>query len=326
MIDPLNDSGASLTPAELARGRAGGYDLLGRLLLTGMDGDLLAAVREIPRLAVHLPETVELDLLAADHYHLFGLNLFPHASIFLDESGLLGGELAARAAGRLAAIGYQPDGAAADHAGHALRGLAVLCAAEEGAWRDGLAAAAGRQQTSQQGLLDELAAWLWPLLAALQLQPDPFYAALADLTAELIIHHHAPAASPPVLAAPTLAFLDEPQTGIREIARFLLAPVRSGWFLSREDITGFARMLELPRGFGGREQTLTNLFRTAAHYERVPALARLLEGHEHRWRARYAAFQAQAAPGRLGVENWITRLDATRALLARLQETATPPV
>jgi hypothetical protein len=66
---------------------------------------------------------------------------------------------------------------------------------------------------------------------------------------------------------PPPSLLDEQQTGIRELARYLTTPAVCGIYLSRDTLGNIAQHLQLPRGFGSRQQLLENLFHAAAQYD-----------------------------------------------------------
>ncbi|HFQ92410.1 MAG TPA: hypothetical protein ENK32_00240, partial [Anaerolineae bacterium] len=82
-----------MKPTEIAQARSRSYQLLSRLFLQGVTPEILSMVQAAPELAAALPDPVDFDELAAVHYQLFGMNVFPYESIFLDDSGLLGGRV-----------------------------------------------------------------------------------------------------------------------------------------------------------------------------------------------------------------------------------------
>jgi TorA maturation chaperone TorD/predicted transcriptional regulator len=245
----------------------------------------------VPALAGHLPSPFDADEAAADHQHLFGFNVFAHEAIFRAEDGLLGGLAGEAVVASYRQAGYTPEIAAssADHLGHELGLLAFLCGAEADAWQDGVPAAVRRTRILQRDFLHtHLLPWLPPLALALGRQSNAFYAAVAKLTLALAADHATALGGLPVgWALPALPPRDEAQTGLREIARLLLAPVSSGLYLSRDDIGALAQALQLPRGFGGREQMLVNLLRAAAQYEVLDDLLRRLEQVVEAWRRDY---------------------------------------
>lgn len=318
---------ATLTTTETARARHHTYTLLSRLYLEGLVADLLPYVQALPALAEQLAPDLDLADAAAEaaatHYRLFGLNVFPYESVFLDPAGLLGGTLSNQVARRYEADGYRPGpDVAPDHIGHELGLLAHLCAAEADALEDGQRQLAQHLQQRQQTFLTQhLTRWLPPFLVALGRQENRFYRALARLTWEVAGDHlqEEPAtwSLPP---RPDL--LADEKTGLRQIASTLLAPPLSGFFLDRDQVSRLARDQSLPRGFGDRQQMLLNLLRSAAQYEQFPALLATLQTVITGWQEAYAG-QARAVPTlATAVAVWRDRLEATGRMLDRLVEEA----
>lgn len=274
----------------------------------------------VPELEPYLASPFDADVAAADHHHLFGFNVFPFEAIFRAQDGLLGGAVSEAVAESYRRAGYAPELAAssADHVGYELELMAFLCGAEADAWQDGVQAAVQRAQALQRDFLHaHLLPWLPPLALALRRQGNAFYAAVADLTLALAADHAtALGGLPGAWALPDLPPQDEAQTGLREIAQMLLAPVSSGLYLSRDDLGALAQALRLPRGFGGREQMLVNLLRAAAQYDTLDALIERLEQVIEEWRRHYRTMIDPAiVPYALA---WEARAAATAGFLRQM--------
>jgi TorA maturation chaperone TorD len=273
---------------------AAGLELAGRLFLWGVRPDDLAAIGTIPDLAAHLPEKFGLEFQeesAADHYHLFGMNVFPYASAFLDDSRMLGGPVAEEALGFYLQGGFRPatTSESPDHLGHELAFTAHLL----GEGQDDLLA---------RFLHRHLLAWLLPLVQAVRQQGDGFYTALAELSLSLVVgclEGSAPPGkapfNPPI---PPDSLLDDPETRLKDIAGYLLTPAYAGIFLSRDRITALGRQVSLPRGFGDRAQILSNLFHAGADYGVLEGTFGLLREEVRDWIAAYSAWEGspQLAP------------------------------
>jgi putative dimethyl sulfoxide reductase chaperone len=313
-----------LTPAQLAEARSRTYHLLSLLYLYGLSEDTLLTAEAVPELREALPEPYEPEEAAAAHQHLFGFNIFPFESFFLDSSGLLGGPVsdAVLDAYRQASYEAPPGGESADHIGHELGLLALLSGAEADAHRDGLPAVGARLARQQARFLhDHLLRWLPPLALAINEQGQPFYTALARLTLELALDHGGAGAGEALAAAelpPGPDLLADEQTSLRDIASYLLTPVYSGIYLSRDGIARLARQEQLPRGFGERRQMLLNLFRSAAQYDGLDALLGRFTGLCNRWAAGYARMGPPSAMG----EPWRRRAEETAAWLVQMRRRA----
>lgn len=283
---------------QVARARQYTYALLGRLFLEGLNDGLLSYVRAIPELTSALPASFNVDEVAADHQHLFGFNLFPYESIFLDTTGLLGGTVSEGVWGHYRRAGYDIDAVSTgpDHIGHELTFLAFLSSAEAEALEDNVSVVAEQMQQQQGEFLHiHVLRWLPPLVLATRQQGHAFYAALADLTLAFVHAHYAAIPSAveidfQLATPPTL--LDDDATGLKEIAAYLATAPYSGIYLSRDDIGRLARRQRLPRGFGSRQQMLANLMRAAVQYEVLPSLLADLQAVIGSWLAGYSDLAA----------------------------------
>lgn len=320
-----------MTPAEAALARHHSYALLSRLFLDGLTADLLPTLQHVAELAELLPGSFDGDEAAATHYDLFGLNVFPYEAVFLDSSAQgsavqLGGPIthSVEQCLREASYAMGSGDASHDHIGHELGYLAHLSGAEADAWQDELAKTAWHIRLRQRDFLREhLLRWLPALCQAIRDQSEPFYAALIDLVLELVQDHAlalsgtAAAPSPhngELPQAPPL--LEDEKTGLRQIARFLSVPRLSGIYLSRDAMSALARDLQLPRGFGSRDQILENMFYAAVQYDALDALLGSLDDIASRWDHAYRrAFVPVLQPF---VQPWQARVTATRALLQEL--------
>lgn len=193
---------------------------------------------------------------AADHTDVFAFQAPPYTSFYLDATGLLGGEVAARVGGFWEALGYPIP----DHPDHlaALLGLyASLGDREEeshGARRMMLAQA--RRALWHEHLLP----WVGVLTDVVRSLGFPTWNAWADLLDGVLTEEaeeeegrpsrHLVAAPPP---------LDDPRD-----VQALLTPVRSGFVITRADLVRCARDSGLGVRLTGRLPTLRMLLDQAA--------------------------------------------------------------
>ncbi len=314
-----------MRPDQLALARTNSYRLTGRLFLSGLQDESLPYVQAVPELAPAVPTPFDADEAAAAHQHLFGFHLFPYQSYFLDPSGLLGGSETERVQHHYQRQGFEPEpGHEADHLGQELLFLATLCQQEAQAWQqENAPAVTQRQQAQATFLRDDLLRWLSPCLLAVERQKQPFYRALAGITAA-VLHDHAQSLAVAEEGGRTLPPFPEPPAGsgttLRQIADYLLTPALSGFYLGREDVIRLGRGLNVPRGFGSGRLMLTNLLRAAGQYEQVDALFAALQVQVvswqtayEQWRDSYPAFAPFVAP-------WQTRTAGTLAWLEGLAE------
>ena len=295
------------------------YQLLGNLFLNGVGEENRPVLAQLPELAPHLPDPFDADEMAATHQSLFGFNLLPYESVFLTPERVLGGHISdqlARQAGELHFQGGQS--AQMDHMGQQLLLLGYLCGAElnmldRGEVRE--AALWGRAQADW--LAQHLLAWLAPFCASLLNQGEPFFTAVGELTLSVLADHWrsvynemAPQIS---LPAPPEILADE-KAGLKEIGNFLMTPVYTGLLLTRDDLSRLGRQFRLPRGFGSREQMMTNLLRSAAQYDQILQLMTALAALLAESQARYDSWQAEWPNLTPFIAPWDERLANTMQL------------
>ena len=102
--------------------------------------------------------------------------------------------------------------------------------------------------------------------------------------------------------------------------RHLITPAFSGIYLSRYTIGQLARQLELPRGFGNREQMLLNLMRTAVQYDNLKQLLAILQEKCTTWAENYQLLQESYPKIRPFTTQWQQRAKATIQLLEQMAD------
>ncbi len=297
-----------LSPHENAAARHASYALLAQLLREPISAEIHPYLTEIPDLTL-----TDLSENAVQFQQLFGFAVFANESIFRDSSGLVGGEIADRVIQQYQNCGFRWQGEA-DHISTELQLLAFLAAAEADAFADDLPLVAARMRQLQRDFLQcHLLQWLAPLIVAIQRHGDDFYSRVADLLWQLTVDH-AEQLNISVTASSqsTALSLTDPETALKTIGRFLTSPDESGWWLSAEEMGEIGRNLDLPRGFGGRIQTMMNLFRSATQYDGASALLTALQAEAEAWQRAYDELGSFTV-------SWQTKLATTVALLREMQ-------
>ena len=100
--------------------------------------------------------------------------------------------------------------------------------------------------------------------------------------------------------------------------RHLITPAFSGIYLSRYTIGQLARQLELPRGFGNREQMLLNLLRTAVQYESLLQLLNLLQETAVKWQTNYQNLITNYPKSEPFLTPWQNRTQNSQHLLTQI--------
>ncbi len=235
--------------------------------------------------ALRLPRPPRRD----EYADLFLFQLYPYASVYVGAEGMMGGEARDRVAGFWRALGLTPP-AEPDHLGALLGLLAELGGrgAPE-AWRRAL-------------LWEHLLSWLPPWLAKLdEIAPPPYRAwgrvlgaALAEEARALGRQERLP-----------LHLREAPPLELDDLLDGLLAPVRSGLVLVRDDLRRAGGELGLGVRVAERRYVLRALLGQDAE-----ATLGWLAGEARAWSARHEA----AAAGPIG-RFWQERADAAAALL-----------
>lgn len=322
MGSPLNPPFGDVERAD-ALGRV--YAMLAKLLVTGLDADLLARLRSLDGWLLDGSPTLDLDELAAQHHACFHLDSFPYAGVFLDPSATAGA-CSDLVLGYFVRDGFRPrlDQLAADHLGVTLGFLAFVCAATGEALADGEPNTAAQLERVTAQFLDAcILAWLPALVAANADARAGFWPNVLRETLDVCaVHRNTLRERAPELRAPKLPeapehLLDDPHTDLRRIAEHLLAPTLCGALIRRSDIAGLGRTHALPRGFGSRLVMLDNLLRTAVDHG---ALAVLLADLDSLLAARDQALNDLAAELDLAapVAPWRRALARTRALVSNI--------
>ncbi len=306
--------------------------ILGHYWLEELQSADLETIQALPELAATLPQTgaAALTDLSVEYQRLFGFNLPPYESVFVDPSVMLMAPATERVQKLYQAAGWTPPGGlragAPDHLG-----LELLALAD---WLD-------RGQTDLARRLQSRHLALWGpvfLLTLPRLEPHPFYTALTDLTLDLLLATLPPNPLPgqtdpfPNLPPPpTYRNSDDwPPFGFepgqeqppsppveaeekrpdlrRSLIKRLLTPREAGLFLTREDIGRLSQSLDLPGVVGERYRMLETLFRLADQYDLRPDLSRQLNQLLDKTNATYEAVAKAYAAWTPYARAWRRRL------------------
>jgi Nitrate reductase delta subunit len=262
---------------------------------------------------------------------VFVFQLYPYASVYLSDEGMLGGEARDRIAGFLAALGQVPPPQEPDHLSTMLGAYASLCAAEEEG-RD--ARARDYLRGARRAFLwEHLLSWLPVYLDELARVAPSFYRRWAALLREALdaeaaslggqdaLPLHLREARP--LADPRASSEEVPRassvedrhdSSADEFLRTLLAPARSGIVLVREDLARAAREMGAGLRAGERLFALRSLMGQDA-----PATLAWLATEADAWESLHT--QRAHAHGRVA-EWWASRANSTANLLRELKAQA----
>ena len=321
---------STLEPAAGLRARGRIYGLLARLLLRGVDEEMLGTLRELEWL---VPADVGgkdiddvLDDLAAAHHRCFHLELFPYAGVFLDPRARAGA-CSDQARGYYERVGFavRLDELSADHLGILLSFACFASAAAGEALEDGEREIAARLQQVLAEFFDALVlSWLPALVCAAASLADPYWPGVLRAALEIVAEHRASlpgAQEPGAKLGSGEDILADPRTGLRRIGEQLLVPSATGLCLTRSDLARLSSVGALPRGFGSRVLMLDNLLRSAVSYGELPSLLANLSALVDARDAQYAELGTSLGL-EAALEPWRAALDATLELIDELARAA----
>jgi hypothetical protein len=332
--------------------------ILGHFWLHELGPDDLPLISALPELAGALPTGGSLDLtdLAAEYQRLFGFNLPPYESVFVDPAAMLSSPATGRVHVLYRQAGWSPPAnartGAADHLG-----LELLALAD---WLE-----SGHTHLARQLHARHLALWAPAFALALRhLAPHPLYLALGDLTLDLLLETMPPnpipgdvdpfpahlRVPPPSayatddrrraaadegsesiwsvvgrrssVASPRTEQDEETPLGLRDVLRRILTPCEAGVFLTRHAIAGIGQALDLPGVVGERTRMLESLFHLAGQYEVVPALFEQLMRLLEEAGSAYGAWADEYPAWTPYAVAWRRRVTVTQAALQQLSEEA----
>jgi TorA maturation chaperone TorD len=287
--------------------------LLSRLWLHEPDEDEIAAARRIEAFAGTDPDPAK---LAPAYSDLFLLNVYPYGTVFTDSSAELNGPAAAEMARRYEAAGFAApelsEVGAPDHVG--------LCLA----FLDHLAGAGG----DSESFAAEIARWIPACAIAVLREPsaEPFYRTLARLTIDELLPRIGPATVTLPSAEPPGTRPGEEEVHLFDVLRFLLAPARSGFFLSRTRLGVMALEAGLRLPFGSRFDVARALFVAAGQGGRVPELLGLLGEEISGWENAFRAVARGHPAWGLEAAEWLGQLGSSRRALLQMRELLDTPL
>ena len=207
-----------------------------------------------------------------EYTDIFLFNLYPYASVYLGEEGMLGGEARDRIAGFWRALNLMPPNEP-DHLSTLLALYANLRTEGEKRRRGEGEKKNNGQRTTDNGqkfhharkvfLHEHILSWLPVYLHKLKQIATPFYIRWAKILEEVLIEESKFVGEQESLSIhlrEPLNLIDPRGDGFEKFLSSLLAPVSSGMILTRDDFKRAANDLNLGLRMGERKLMLKNLF------------------------------------------------------------------
>lgn len=271
----------------------------------------LGALAEAPSTELSgIAQSLELGALPSVHEHteLFGMQLVPYASIYLDGEGRIGGEARDRITGFWRVLDLKAP-AEADHLTIMLCSYAELAAMESAAGSE--VERVAKRHRRHVFLCEHLASWLPVYLLRFADLAPPFYRRWAGVLSRALVAEVDRWPEPPVEAMHFRLSPEFPAAGceLEELLEALLSPIRAGFVLTRRDLAGAARRLNIGCRIGERRFMLEAMLR-----QRPADLRSWLEGFCDR---SLHAYCAREQPLYELLRPWRARVELTRRTLRR---------
>jgi TorA maturation chaperone TorD len=236
----------------------------------------------------------------SEYADVFLFQLYPYASVYLGEEGMMGGDACDRVAGFWTALGRVPP-SEPDH----LSALIALYADLVDDQVSGAGPEGALHQEAARALLHEhLSPWVFAYLARLAELGSGFYAAWGALLEEALRDEQAAAPGPtllPVHLRSVNGITDPRDGGGAGFVTSLLAPARAGMIITRADLARLSSSLDLGLRAGERRYALEHLL--SVDPEGVL-----------RWLAQEAKRQAEGHGARVGLLGLTASFSQERAL------------
>ncbi|HKG13906.1 MAG TPA: molecular chaperone TorD family protein [Pyrinomonadaceae bacterium] len=241
----------------------------------------------------------------------FVFQLYPYASVYLGDEGMLGGEARDRVAGFLKALGREPPHEP-DHLATMLGAYASLCESEDAA---GEARAREHFRGARRAFLwEHLLSWLPVYLDKLERVAPSFYKNWAGLLREALdaeVESLGAQEALPLHLREAREVADPRTSSSEEFLKTLLAPARSGLVLVRDDLARAAREL----GAGVRAGERAFALRSLVGQDAAATLS-WLAAEADAWESLH--LRRRTAHGRVA-EWWAARAASTATLMRGLR-------
>jgi Nitrate reductase delta subunit len=275
--------------------------------LTHPAGERMRRLREFQDVLPSDPD----DKLEVRHETLFGFNVFPLGSVFLDDQQYRQNQTL----DFLLKIRKEADLSSHDASepfDHISTALSFLASCDD--------------EVLLSRFIDSyLLGWLPILECAIRAHDDVFYSRLSLLTLMLICDMRKSvsiSAVPPVLLPEREScILDDENNGIREIAEFLVTPARCGIFLSRRSIRQLGNETKIVSGFGRRSSMMLHVLESAAMYGEFSHLVNEIRRYVSVQKSSWEEFGESCvgtAPD--WAKRWLSVLEGTEETLGGLKE------
>jgi TorA maturation chaperone TorD len=312
LLDKIDDM-------DICRGLAQSYEFFAQVMLMGPVAERQLIKDEMPDLwrfiANEDPEQLE-----ANHYEMFGLQVFPYAGVYLNDSPMAGGPCSEQVLAYHRRSNYQwqniedsPDSMVEE-----LKFLAYLM-------RQPACLSADSLKLQHEFMGGHFLAWAIIFCADVAHQNSQFYRQTVDLLLGVLELHVGflekngyKMALQPQKSHPQLDITSD-STGLKKIADYIANPAGFGTLITKHEITEMARKLGLSRGFGSRFQMIESLLNSSADFDKlfelIAAMDQILDSRCVKIRDLPIQLSSMGM-------SWVERLLTSKAMLKGMLEKA----
>jgi TorA maturation chaperone TorD len=304
---------------DICRGLARSYEFFAQMILVGPGTERQLIQEEMPNLWEFIANE-DPELLQANHYEMFGLQVFPYAGVYLNDSPMAGGPCSEQVLAYYRRSNYKWQGIedSPDSMVEELKFLAYMMGQPD-------CLSANSMKLQQDFLAGHFLPWALIFCADVVHQNSLFYTENVDILLGVLALHVEFLAKNgfemiplPLQAHPQLDITSQ-STGLKKIADYITKPSGFGMLMTKYEITEMARKLGLSRGFGSRYQMIESLLNSSADFDKlfelITAMDQILESRCSKIKNLPTELSLVGRP-------WVERLLTSKAMLKVMLEKA----
>lgn len=283
------------------------YHDLANLFSCELDQSALDLIGHDPRFSSFIPEDIQEARI--EFTRLFAMTIYPYASVFLGTAPEMNGESTAKAELFYERVGFELPSdwmiGAPDALGAELECLASLLDR-------------GRAAESREFLREHILPWAPVCLIAVErISKFGIYQELARIALDNLLTD-SQSLGDTVAPGEDESELAHAEMDLYRLVEHLVAPARCGFFLSKSDLQGIAREIDVPIGFGDRGLILEGLMKSAGSEGRIAEGLEAIRTIGREWTAAYNNWEDRYPASAWLWRVWKSRTGATDAMLTEM--------
>ncbi|MCB0412723.1 MAG: molecular chaperone TorD family protein [Bdellovibrionales bacterium] len=257
------------------------------------------------------------DQVAAEHYRVFGLNVFPYFSYFVESCSegyeRRDSELLKIFNGHNFHINSQEYGISPSHIGVLLR------------FYDHLQKKKISAEEKKEFLYQYLFSWVYHLYFSLKDVKSPFFEQVLSLLIQILYMewcslgggHKFSEKLFKLSEEDGLNFMTDKSTGVVQIAKHFVSPSLSGLYISKHLLQMLSFDIRVPLAFGDRLSMFKSLLLESSKYEKLDELINELEVIVARWKKQVYSMSSEFELIKM---EWVAKMNTTMVILNELRK------